>query len=413
MTALAEPLDPPLRANRDFLVVLSGQGTSALGDAVSFTAVPLLVFGLTGSGLAMGFVGALQTLPDFLLGLPVGALADRWDRRRPMLLADLGRALLTACIPLAFLLGLPVMPVVYLVMFPLNALRVAFMAGWTASVPILVGPTRIAAGASTIEAVANLGFIVGPALAGVAVGVVGPGPTIAIDALSFAISAGSLTLVRRSLRSVSTVPRRHLASEMLDGVRFLAREHTLRVVLFFYATTALCTAAIIPALTIYIEGDLRLGAVLFGLVLSAYSVGAVIGALTGPRLMRGSLAPLLLGGAATTGTLMIVLALVGVPAVLVATAFGAGITQAFVLVSYVTLRASLTPHELLGRVGSTARIVTLGLQPVGLLVGGIALQTVGGAVTLVGMGSLTIAAAVLFSLSSTMRGARTRVQQAA
>ena len=63
--------------------------------------------------------------------------------------------------------------------------------------------------------------------------------------------------------------------------------------------------------------------------------------------------------------------------------------------------------------GSTARIVTLGLQPVGLLVGGVALQTVGGAATLVGMGSLTIAAAALFSLSSTMRGARTRVQQAA
>jgi MFS transporter, ENTS family, enterobactin (siderophore) exporter len=413
MTALAEPLDPPLRANRDFLVVLSGQGASALGDAVSFTAVPLLVFGLTGSGLAMGLVGVLQTLPDFLLGLPIGALADRWDRRRLMLLADAGRAILTACIPLAFLLGLPVMPVVFLVMFPLNALRVAFMAGWTASVPILVGPTRIGAGSSTIEAVANLGFIVGPALAGVAVGVVGAGPTIAIDALSFAISAASLTLVRRSLRSVSTAPRRHLASEMLDGVRFLVQQRTLRMVLTFYAATALCTAAIIPALTIYVEGQLGLGAVVFGLVLSAYSVGAVIGALAGARLMRGALAPLLLGGAAMTGALMIVLALVGLPVILVASALGAGISQSLVTVSYVTLRASLTPHELLGRVGSTARVVTLGLQPVGLLIGGVALQTVGGSTTLLGMGGLMLAAAALFSLSTTMRAARTRVQQAA
>lgn len=413
MTSPLEPADPPLRANRDFLVVLSGQGASALGDAVSFTAVPLLVFGLTGSGLAMGLVGALQTLPDFVLGLPIGALADRWDRRRLMMLADSGRALLTACIPLAYLAGLPVMPVVYLVMFPLNALRVAFMAGWTASVPILVGPTRIGAGSSTIEAVANLGFIVGPALAGVAVGLVGPGPTIAIDALSFAISAASLTLVRRSLRSVSTAPRRHLASEMLDGVRFLAGEHTLRMVLFFYAATALCTAAIIPALTIYVEGQLGLGAVIFGLILSAYSVGAVIGALAGTRLMRGSLAPLLLGGAAVTGVLLVVLALVGLPVVLIATALGAGVSQSLITVSYVTLRASLTPHELLGRVGSTARIVTLGLQPVGLLVGGVALQTVGGATTLLAMGALMLVAAAAFSLSATMRRARTRLQQAA
>jgi predicted MFS family arabinose efflux permease len=413
VTSPLEPADPPLRANRDFLVVLSGQGASALGDAVSFTAVPLLVFGLTGSGLAMGLVGALQTLPDFVLGLPIGALADRWDRRRLMMLADSGRALLTACIPLAYLAGLPVMPVVYLVMFPLNALRVAFMAGWTASVPILVGPTRIGAGSSTIEAVANLGFIVGPALAGVAVGLVGPGPTIAIDALSFAISAASLTLVRRSLRSVSTAPRRHLASEMLDGVRFLAGEHTLRMVLFFYAATALCTAAIIPALTIYVEGQLGLGAVIFGLILSAYSVGAVIGALAGTRLMRGSLAPLLLGGAAVTGVLLVVLALVGLPVVLIATALGAGVSQSLITVSYVTLRASLTPHELLGRVGSTARIVTLGLQPVGLLVGGVALQTVGGATTLLAMGALMLVAAAAFSLSATMRRARTRLQQAA
>ncbi|HXX61469.1 MAG TPA: MFS transporter [Candidatus Sulfotelmatobacter sp.] len=413
MTSPLVPADPPLRANRDFLVVLSGQGASALGDAVSFTAVPLLVFGLTGSGLAMGLVGALQTLPDFVLGLPIGALADRWDRRRLMMLADSGRALLTACIPLAYLAGLPVMPVVYLVMFPLNALRVAFMAGWTASVPILVGPTRIGAGSSTIEAVANLGFIVGPALAGVAVGLVGPGPTIAIDALSFAISAASLTLVRRSLRSVSTAPRRHLASEMLDGVRFLAGEHTLRMVLFFYAATALCTAAIIPALTIYVEGQLGLGAVIFGLILSAYSVGAVIGALAGTRLMRGSLAPLLLGGAAVTGVLLVVLALVGLPVVLIATALGAGVSQSLITVSYVTLRASLTPHELLGRVGSTARIVTLGLQPVGLLVGGVALQTVGGATTLLAMGALMLVAAAAFSLSATMRRARTRLQQAA
>ena len=88
---------------------------------------------------------------------------------------------------------------------------------------------------------------------------------------------------------------------MLDGVRFLVQERTLRMVQIFYAATALCTAAIIPALTIYVEGQLGLGAVVFGLVLSAYSVGAVIGALAGARLMRGALAPLLLGGAAMTG----------------------------------------------------------------------------------------------------------------
>ena len=92
-------MEGPLRENRDFVVVLAGQGVSAIGDAINYTALPLLVLFLTGSGLAMGIVGVLQTLPDLVLGLPVGALADRWDRRRMMLYADLGRAVLTAFIP--------------------------------------------------------------------------------------------------------------------------------------------------------------------------------------------------------------------------------------------------------------------------------------------------------------------------
>lgn len=74
-SAPARPL--PLRGNRDFGALLGSQAVSALGDAVSFTALPLLVLAVTGSGLAMGIVGALQTLPDLVFGMVAGALADR------------------------------------------------------------------------------------------------------------------------------------------------------------------------------------------------------------------------------------------------------------------------------------------------------------------------------------------------
>jgi MFS family permease len=105
---LAAPADPqadrrvePLGENHDFKALLVGQGISAIGDAVSFTAMPLLVLALTGSGLAMGMVGVLQAVPDLLFGMVAGVFADRNDRRRMMLLADLGRAGLTALIPLS------------------------------------------------------------------------------------------------------------------------------------------------------------------------------------------------------------------------------------------------------------------------------------------------------------------------
>ena len=125
----------PLTENRDFKVLLTSQGISSLGDAVSFTALPLLVLALTGSGFAMGIVGAVQTLPDLIFGMIAGALADRSDRKRMMLLADLGRAVLTALIPISIALGGPTMAVILLVAAPLSILRSFFLASYTASVP--------------------------------------------------------------------------------------------------------------------------------------------------------------------------------------------------------------------------------------------------------------------------------------
>ena len=96
-----DPLDVPLRRNRDFLILLCGQSLAALGDAVTLTAMPLLVLQLTGSGVAMGIVGVLGTVPDLIFGLPSGVLADRMDRKRLMMVSDAARAGLTALIPLS------------------------------------------------------------------------------------------------------------------------------------------------------------------------------------------------------------------------------------------------------------------------------------------------------------------------
>ena len=186
---LEEPIDVPLAENRDFRVLLTSQGISSLGDGVSFAALPLLVLALTGSGFAMGIVGALQTLPDLFLGMVAGAIADRSDRKRMMFLADLGRACLTALIPISVALGGPTMAVILLVAAPTSILRSFFLAGYTASVPALVGRTQIGKANSYFEAIYSAGYIIGPAIAGVLAATIGPGPTLAIDALSFALSA--------------------------------------------------------------------------------------------------------------------------------------------------------------------------------------------------------------------------------
>ncbi len=398
--------DAPLRGNRDFWVVLVGQGVSSFGDAITNTALPILVLALTGSGLAMGVVGVLSTLPDLVLGLPAGAYADRWDRRKMMFTADLGRAGLTALIPISVALGGPTLALILLVTFPLNVLRVLWLAAFTAAVPGLVGRGQIARANAVFEAFFNIGWIVGPALAGFLAATIGPGATIAIDAVTFAVSAGALLLVRRSLRPAARPEATHLVADIREGVAFVARHPTLRAVIAFWTTTSVLYAGLTSGLIFYITIDRDLGSDVVGLVLSAFAVGSLGGSLVAARMAFRAVGPVMLIGSVVMGLTLVIVALdVPVP-VLVAAAFVAGILNANVLVSYLTLRTQLSPDALLGRVGATARTLSVGMMPIGALVAGAALDVIGGAATLTLMGVGSIAAGLGFALVPTVRHAR-------
>jgi ENTS family enterobactin (siderophore) exporter len=398
----------PLGQNHDFKVLLGSQGISSLGDAVSFTALPLLVLALTGSGFAMGVVGALQTLPDLFLAMLAGAIADRSDRKRMMFLADLGRAFLTALIPISVFMGGPTMAVILLVAAPMSVLRSFFMAGYIASVPALVGRSQVGKANSYFEAIYSIGFIVGPAVAGILASTIGPGPTIAIDAVSFAISGLGLLLVRRDLRAPIDRPRQHLSAEMREGIDFIRTHSTLRVVILFWGAVTALTAPLVTALAVYITRDLGLTASTLGLILSAYGIGTVAGALLMTRVGRQRPAPMLLGGTVMNGTMLLLLAMAGSIPVFVGSAAVFGVAQSVVLLTYITLRTNLSPDPLLGRIGSTARTTTLGLSLIGLLVGGLLIDATSGSTTIALMGAALIVVSVVFATVPAMRRASAR-----
>jgi ENTS family enterobactin (siderophore) exporter len=391
---------------RDFRIVALGEGISAVGDAISFTALPLLVLALTGSGAAMGIVAALQTLPDLVLGLLAGALADRWDRRRMMMYADAGRAVLTALIPLSVFLGLPTMAVILLVVFPINTLRVLFLAGWTGAVPNLVGRRLIGPASSYFEAIFSLGFILGPGLAGLLASWIGPGPTLALDALSFIASMAALWLVRTPMRAPEGREETHILAEIREGVRFVLSQPTLRTVVPFWTAFCVATAGFIPAVTYFTRHDLGFGPDVLGLLISTFSVGSLAGALLAARLTHGRLGLLLIAGGFLAGSLLGLMSLTTQPATMAMAALGAGVGQSFVLVSYVTIRASATPDELLGRVGATTRTVSVGLESVGAAAAGLLLDSVAGGQTMRIMGGILVLASVVGLLSPILRSAR-------
>ena len=401
-----EPAAQPLAQNRDFKVLLTSQGISSVGDAVNFTALPLLVLALTGSGFAMGVVGALQSLPDLFLGMVAGALADRSDRKRMMFLADLGRAGLTALIPLSVTLGGPTMGVILLVAAPMSVLRSFFLAGYTSSVPALVGRTQVGRANSYFEAIYSTGYIVGPAIAGVLATTIGPGPTLAIDAISFALSALGLAFVRRDLRAPIDRPRQRLVTEIREGIDFIADSPTLRSAILFWGATSILTAPLVTALAVYVTRDLGYPASVLGLILAAYGVGTVTGSLVSARRIgRGRVAEVLIGGNLAMGLSLIVVSVVAQVPVLLAVALVSGMAQSMVLVMYLTVRTAYSPDELLGRIGSTARTISLGLQPVGLLVGGALIDLTSGSTTIAFMGICVAAVSLAFVPVAALRRA--------
>jgi MFS family permease len=406
--AVAAPpiADAPLRGNRDFWIVLVGQGISSFGDAVTNTAMPLLVLALTGSGLAMGVVGVLSTLPDLLVGLPAGAWADRLDRRKMMFWADLGRAVLTALVPVSVWLGGPTFAVILLVAFPLNVLRVLWLAAWTAAVPGLVGRGQIARANGIFEAFFTIGWIVGPAIAGLLSTAIGPGPTIAIDALTFVVSAGAILLVRRPLRPEARSEPTHLVTDIREGIAFVAHQPTLRALIAFWTVSGVLFAGLTSGLIFYVTKDRGLGSDVVGLVLSAFAVGSLGGSLLAARMAFRAVGQVMLVGTVVMGLTLVIVAADVPVGVLVLSAFVAGILNANVFISYITLRTQLSPDALLGRIGATARALSVGLMPIGAIAAGLLLDAIGGQATLVLMGIGAIAAGLVFALLPVVRHAR-------
>jgi hypothetical protein len=310
-------------------------------------------------------------------------------------------------IPLAVIAGLPVVPVILVVVAPINVLRVLFSAAQSASIPALAGRERLNSGAGYFEAVWAFGYVLGPAVAGLLIVAVGPGPTIALDALSFAFSAGSVLLVRRSLAPPhSEGSRRQILHEVREGLSYVLGHRTLRISIAFYTVLSLLMAPFVPAFTYFLIRDRGMDAGGLGLMVSVFSVGMLIGALAATRIkdqrlgLRMVAAALVVGIGLALGRLMpstLMLGLLGL---------AVGGSYSLVEVSYVTVRLGASPEALLGRVSTVARTASIGVQPIGLLIGGLLIDRVGGGATLALIGFATVAMALAFGATRSMRSAR-------
>ena len=153
--------------NRDYLLLWLGQAVSSLGTGISQFAFPLLVLALTHSFAAAGFAGALGQLPYLLFSLPAGALVDRWDRKRIMVVCTLGLALCIASIPVALLSGHLTVIQLYIVSFLMGTLFVFYELAELAALTQVVPKVHLSTAVAQNEAIFSTVSLLAPSLGGV------------------------------------------------------------------------------------------------------------------------------------------------------------------------------------------------------------------------------------------------------
>ncbi len=359
----------------DFWKYWTGQTISNLGSSITLFALPLLVYKLTGSALNLGLTTAATFLPYLLFGLLLGAVVDRVNRKRLMMLADLGRATIIATIPLLALSGHLAVWWIYVVSFIHATFTICFESGEFAAIPNIVGRDDLVSANGRIQASYSGASIAGPLLAGILVTSMPFANLLFFDAASFVISCVSLALVRVSFNSsVQGVERKHLLRDVIEGLRYVLGHPVLRNISLMMAFYNFAGTTITAQLVFFAKQRLLASDAQVSLLYSAGSIGIVaLSLLAGVLRKRWTFSRVALGALMIEGIVTIVFAwtrLYWFALILQALMMGLGI---LFNINTSSLRQAIVPDILLGRVMSIAAVLAWSAIPVGSILGGLAI----------------------------------------
>jgi MFS family permease len=366
---------PDIVRDAAFRRLWAGMTVSRLGSTVAGVATPLIAVQVLDAGaFTVSLLTAAAWLPWLLIGLPAGAWIDRLAKRPVMLGCDLISAALVASVPLAaWLYHLTVAHLLVVAMLT-GAASVFFQVAWTAYLPAMFDEDNLVGANAVLHGSDSATQIAGPALAGALVAAVSAVAGLVLDALSFAGSAVCLLLIHRPERGPAVAPRRSIARDIADGVRWVVREPLLRNLALHGAVGNLALTGYGAIVIVFLVRDVGVRTGTVGLLLAASGLGGVAAATATPHLVRRF-------GAARTmirckigaGVASLLIPLTRPGAGLIAFVVGTALVAACVVAGNVvagSFRQAYTPPALLGRVVTSMQFVNLGAIPVGALLGG-------------------------------------------
>ena len=367
---------PSLWRNRDFMLLWSGQLVSMIGSQVSQLAFPLLVLAITRSPAQAGIVGALRGLPFAILCLPAGALVDRWDRKRVMLLCDSGRALALGSIPVAIWLNHLSFLQICLVALTEGTLMTFFTLAETACLPRVVAKEQLPAATAQNQAIDSTAFLLGPFLGGLLYGL-GRALPFLLDAVSYVCSVLGLLFIRTQFQEDRVERPGKIWREIGEGLAWLWHDSVLRflAILYWGLGTPVYGYALI---LITLAQGLHASPFIIGVIFAASGVGSIAGSLlASPLQRRFSFGWLTIWSAWIWAITWLAFAIAPNPLIL-----GIAVAASFIIVpifnaSQLSYRLIITPDHLQGRISSVFRLMAFGGQPLGLLFTGLLIQWVG------------------------------------
>ncbi|MEV6120220.1 MFS transporter [Streptomyces sp. NPDC052077] len=412
----AKPPGPPrsLWHHRDFMVFWTGEALSLYGTQITNLALPLtavLVFDVGAEQL--GLLRFAQLAPFLGLALVFGVWVDRVRKRPVMLGANLVRMVLIGLVPLLHQFDLLTLPLLYALALGVGVATVLFDVSWMSYVPVLVRDRQSLLEAnSKLNATLSSADIAGPGLAGTLVSAFSAPFAMTANAVSYAVSVVSLMVIRTP-EPVPEAPaeKRRLRVELLEGLRWVFGNRWLRAIGLVGCACNFLLTMVQSLFLLYAVRDKDLSAAAVGFVMGAAAVGGLLGALVSGKVVR----TLSVGTAYRVSVSVIFLGPLLVPAaggprwlllgMFVASFFLEYFGSSVSNVLIVSLRQTITPQHLMGRMTAAMRMLLYGGGALGGPVGGLLAVAAGlhGALWIAGLLSAAMLVPILLSPVGTLR----------
>ncbi len=393
-----------LWSHRDFLNVWAAETVSVFGSQFYMLAMPLAaVIILDATAYEMGILFAVEMLPFLLFGLLAGVLADRRGRRSIMIVCDFGRAAALAAVPIAWYFDVLSWPVMYAVAFVAGAFTAFFDIAYQAYLPVLVKRSELVDANSKLETSRASSQVAGPSIAGVVVDALGAPLAMVANSISFLGSALFLLRVKKKEEVVRAENGKSVLAEIKEGLHIVLHNKMLRGIAGCTATANIFGSMTGALMMLFLEDSLELSAGWIGAIFAVGSLGAVLGAVVSARVVAAiGVGKTIVFSALVTGFPLMLMTLAypeNALLVMMPLLFVGGIMNIMYNVNQVSLRQSITPDALQGKMNATMRFIVWGVFPLGGLLGGMMGEALGLRTTILisGIGTLASVAFVLFS----------------